>query len=233
MAVASFNEIAFQVIARINAGTANTYPTNITDIDAVTADDRFSSGELKEMILLTDLDVRKIYARSGPRNGHWQAMCTVSGDLLHRAAIPEHEGVLGEIEIKVNEDDTIYIPPKDDVVTPTDIEMYRANPDNAFGTAAHDAAGSPIAGYLAIRGDIVSITGYRWRVQYIPPFTIDRATPACQSPVEATPMIVKGVIERMVKEGYVTADVFQMFGKLYSDDAARVEAGRAPLAPDA
>lgn len=218
MAVVQYIEVLPQVIARVNLGAANTYSTTLSD-------DRYSLGEIEEVILLTDLEVRREIARS-PRNGHWAAMLTASSDLTHRAAVPEHEGVLGEVEIKVNEDDTTYIPPKDNPVTPTDIEMYRENPDNCFGTSAHDAASSPIAGCFTMRSQRGFLTGYRWRVYYIPPFTIDRATPACQSPEDCTATVVRGSVAKLKKEGMQNPELFDKHYAEFQNDLADIHEGR-------
>ena len=85
-------------------------------------------------------------------DGHFSRgdFLTLSADIVHGGAIPEHVGELGDVMIKRTAGDSVYL--VGNPASHDQINRWRANtgvsPFDVYGPLAHDAAGSCLAGYF-------------------------------------------------------------------------------------
>lgn len=194
LAVVDFTQAQKQVIALLNAGPDDlSYSVNV-------GDDRFgvegaASDQIKEAILESDEEI----ILAGLETDGWFARADFmdwSGLLDHLDELPTRYGSLGAVKIQPWVGGT-YIGGKP--ATVEEIELWRRNTNNAFGSLAHNGSNNSLAGYFAVRDSIVHFTGYRLNVQIA---TYTRNASACQSPAIYQGMVVAGALAKcFAKDG--------------------------------
>jgi hypothetical protein len=173
MAVVDFTQCQKICLALLNAGPDDySFSVNV-------GDERFgtlgaASDQVKEAILAADEQVVLAILET---EGHWARPDYVdwSGQLDYLDEIPTHVGKTGQVEILVSNGGA-YVPGVP--ATIEEIRMWRGADSSSFGSKAHNASGSAVAGYFAIRDNVVQFTGYRLAVKL---GTYTR-TSVCQAP---------------------------------------------------
>jgi hypothetical protein len=163
------------VLALLNAGPDDfSFSVNVGDEEFGTIG--APSDQVKEAILASD---EEVYLAIAETEGHWArpSLMDWSALLDHLDEIPDHIGSTGDVQILPWVGGT-YVGGKQASVQ--EIELWRRNDNNAFGSLAHNGSGNSLGGRCTIRDGVIHLTGYRAAVKIIPPFA--RSSSACQSP---------------------------------------------------
>lgn len=178
-----------RVISALNAGTASAYGLTVSD-------ERRAAGEIEAAILGADARIcRAIAARKG--DGYRSLFLDVSASIPYGAVIPDHIGPVEQVVIKHASADPDYKPGKTDPeLSLDDIVDWRANGAALYG-AAHDAAGSPVAGFYREVGNQLFYTGSDAKAYLA---NIIR-TGAPQAPEVYEDAVVGLALEDLLKEG--------------------------------
>jgi hypothetical protein len=158
-----------------------TFAAASADQNLITAD------EIIEAILVIDMEVREWIADS-PQNGHRGTYLVNSADIVASGSqVPPHAGKLGTIKIKLQSG--AYVIGEE---APS-ISAFRLWQQNPTIWPVADVQGR----YIIVDEDIIEFIGTAAQVKYVPPMTIDRATPACQAPEEYTGVVIRGALARL------------------------------------
>ncbi|SRR6266567_8629004 len=135
-----------------------------------------ASDQVKEAIFGAD---EQVYLAIAETLGHWARpdLMDWSALLDHLVELPMHIGATGDVQI-LPWVASSYVAGKP--ATVEEIEQWRSNDNNAFGSLAHNASGNSLGGYYCIRDDVFHLTGYRGAIQIVSPYT--RSASLCQSP---------------------------------------------------
>jgi hypothetical protein len=158
-----------------------TFAVASADQNLITAD------EILEAVLDADMEVREWIADS-PQNGHRDTYLVSSADIVASGSkIPAHAGKLGTIRIKLQSGAYVI---GEEAPSISAFRQWKANP-TIWQPA--DMEGR----YIISDEHILEFFGLAAQVQYVPPMTIDRATPACQAPEEYTGVVKRGALSRL------------------------------------
>jgi hypothetical protein len=154
-----------------------------------------ASDQVKEAILQKDEEI----ILAGLETDGWFARTDFmdwSALLDHLDELPSHYGSPGAVKIQPWVGGT-YISATP--ATPEEIKLWRANANNAFGSLAHNATNSQIAGFFAIRDKIIHLTGYRASVMLA---AFARNSGACQAPAIYQGMVVAGALALVLAKSF-------------------------------
>lgn len=189
------------VIGRLGASQSGTHGTALKD-------SRWSATGIRCNIVGGDalICLAVIANTFHPRRADF--MTSYSTDHAHGTIVDSAAGSVSQWEVKVNGADTSYIAAKPARII--EIEAMRAG---GIGTAAHNAAGSPIGGFLDVGRDLkVRFTGALARFRK-PVFTPDYATFVLQAPVEYTDAVAAASVVLSKRPGEVLTDIFERADK--------------------
>jgi hypothetical protein len=193
MAVVDFTQCQKICLALLNAGPDDfSFSVNV-------GDERFgglgaASDQVKEAIQAWDEQVVLAILET---EGHWARPDYVDWSALldHLAEIPTHVGATGDVQILPAVGAT-YVAGKEASVQ--EIELWRLNTNNAFGSLAHNALGNSLGGRFTIRDNVIHLTGYRAAVK-IGTYT---RTSVCQAPAIYQLVVWAGALTMLFpKEG--------------------------------
>lgn len=181
MGVVNILVVQKEIAAVLEAGPDDdTYDVASTDQGA------YTPLEIIDRILEADVDVRGWIADS-LKNGHRNAMLTNSTDIANGGPVPEHSGKLGTIYIKFA-DGSYHIGEE----APSLSALHQWQNDTTIFPVA-DIEGR----YVIDQEEVIEFAGSAARVRYIPPLTIDRATPACQAPEDYTGAVTRRTLANL------------------------------------
>lgn len=154
---------------------------------ATSDDDKFSDGEIAELIFQGD---ERVYVAIAETKGHYARpdIMTWSSDVTtYLDEVPAHLGELGDVQIKYVSSDLVYQLAKP--MNRQEIEIYRRDTDS-YLNATHAATGTLTAGYYdpeALKDGVCAFTGYALQVRRVASYL---RTAALQSPSEYAALIL-------------------------------------------
>jgi hypothetical protein len=172
----------------------------------VVSDDRFVQEEVKRAVVEAEEEVARIICEiSHPQ----RVTFLTSSSVAHSSVIPQHIGPIERVVITRWTGDSGVDGEK---TSRDNILRWRQNLNNIFGTLAHNATNSPLAGYYNITDDVLYFTGQSAVVHYCnytPNFT------SLQIDASFEHMLVPGAVVRLNKIG-VPQELISSYGALYS-----------------
>jgi hypothetical protein len=193
--VATLATVRGRLISALNAGEAGAWSTTVPA--TASGDKRRSTEELTEAVLAADARVcRTIAGTLG--HGYRSTFLQDSAEIEHGGLIlPTHIGPPEQVLIQAT-DAGVWIAGKhDEAVTLPDIERWRANAGSVYGSANHNAEGSPLAGYYVVMGSQIFFTGAKAKCQ-VAVFT---KVGVCQGPMDMEDLILALAYIAVPKEG--------------------------------
>lgn len=207
IAVADFSQCQKISLALLNAGPDDfSFSVNV-------GDERFgtiggASDQVKEALHAAD---EQVYLAIAETDGHWARPDLMDWSALinHLEEIPSRIGAIGDVQILPWVGGT-YVAGKP--ASTREIEMWRANDGNAFGSLAHNASGNLLGGRYAIQDSVMHLTGYRAAVKIIGPYTVSASV--LQSPAIYQAVVWVGALALLFpKEGSWLAKASFMAGQ--------------------
>jgi hypothetical protein len=155
---ASYKRLYRRVLAALNALDLSTYMASTPTIN----DRRRVAGIARDSIVAADVFVQKLCC-ARKDNPNRARFVDYSSALSDDDEIPDHYGALGAVVIqKVTAG---AFESAQEAETVEQINQWRENVGNVYGSIAHDAANSPLAGWFKIVGTRIRFTGYRAKVE--------------------------------------------------------------------
>lgn len=186
-------------------------------------DERFNIEEIKRACIETEAEVFRTLAESyHPARVNFLDWAP---DLAHGDTIPMHFGTVEAIQIKPYTG-AEYQKGKE-VPSASEINDWRANLDNVFGSYGHTEAGSALAGYYYLENSTIYFTGLSARAKistYIPNFS----TLALQLSDDFAGITVCGAVAKIKKDG-TSGETSSYFAGQYIGLTNQLRAGMRQL----
>jgi hypothetical protein len=222
---ASYKRLYRRVAAALNALDRTTYTSATPTIN----DRRRVEGMIRDAIVAKDAAVRAAICMT-EKSPHRVRYMSYTTELSDGDQIPDHYGPIGEVVIKKYSGGSFE--PAVEADTVDQINDWRENAGGVYGAIAHDAAGSPLAGYFKLVGTRIRITGYRVKLEIA---TFDISGEAVNPPVLGSPDAFEDVIfAGSVGDSPMEGDDFSQTGYLrdyYAQTMPMILAGTYEVPP--